>query len=327
VRPPPLHAPPRLGRGRPGLLGWGGVGSVGHCREGRGTLSPARRTARRLAGCPQRASHPVGGPPTVALSGPSAQPAAPAPVTGSPHPKFSQPHRAVLPSHVGCAADDRGVLNEMPIAGDYPFLDVLWTMIIFFCWVASIWILITVFVDIFRRDDMGGWGKAGWVVFTIVLPFLGVLIYLIAQHDGMRRRSMRQAEAQKQAFDDYVREAAGGPSPRSPRPRSCLTRERSPRTSSTRSRRRRSRRATDESSSGRRHMAHPPASPRSDDDRTGVEPDRCDGDRCDDDRRRRPGPDLNGGAIDEAVPSFRRMCRLGRSAAGLARTTGCVGLG
>jgi Short C-terminal domain/Phospholipase_D-nuclease N-terminal len=103
-----------------------------------------------------------------------------------------------------------GVLNEMPIAADYPFLDVLWTMIIFFCWVAWIWILITVFVDVFRRDDIGGWGKAGWVVFTIVLPFLGVLIYLIAQHDGMRRRSMRQAEAQKQAFDQYVREAAGG---------------------------------------------------------------------------------------------------------------------
>jgi hypothetical protein len=103
-----------------------------------------------------------------------------------------------------------GVLNEMPIAADYPFLDVLWTMIIFFCWVAWIWILITVFVDVFRRDDIGGWGKAGWVVFTIVLPFLGVLIYLIAQHDGMRRRSMRQAEAQKQSFDQYVREAAGG---------------------------------------------------------------------------------------------------------------------
>jgi Short C-terminal domain/Phospholipase_D-nuclease N-terminal len=103
-----------------------------------------------------------------------------------------------------------GMLNKMPIAADYPFLDVLWTMIIFFCWVAWIWILITVFVDVFRRDDIGGWGKAGWVVFTIVLPFLGVLIYLIAQHDGMRRRSMRQAEAQRQEFDQYVREAAGG---------------------------------------------------------------------------------------------------------------------
>ena len=99
----------------------------------------------------------------------------------------------------------------MPIAADYPFLDVLWTMILFFCWVAWIWILITVFIDLFRRDDVGGWGKAGWVVFLIVLPFLGVLVYLIAQHDGMRERSVQDARAKKQAFDDYVREAAGGP--------------------------------------------------------------------------------------------------------------------
>jgi Short C-terminal domain/Phospholipase_D-nuclease N-terminal len=98
----------------------------------------------------------------------------------------------------------------MPIAADYPFLDVLWTIIIFFCWVAWIWIVITVFIDVFRRDDIGGWGKAGWVVLVIVLPFLGVLIYLIAQHDGMRERSMRQASAQRQEFDQYVREAAGG---------------------------------------------------------------------------------------------------------------------
>jgi hypothetical protein len=99
----------------------------------------------------------------------------------------------------------------MPIAADYPFLDVLWTMIIFFCWVAWIWILITVFIDLFRRDDIGGWAKAAWVVFLIVLPFLGVLIYLIVQHDGMRERSARQARAQKQEFDEYGREAAGGP--------------------------------------------------------------------------------------------------------------------
>jgi Short C-terminal domain/Phospholipase_D-nuclease N-terminal len=98
----------------------------------------------------------------------------------------------------------------MLIAADYPFLDVLWTLIIFFCWVAWIWIVITVFIDLFRRDDIGGWGKAGWVVFVIVLPFLGVLVYLIAQHDGMRERSVREATEQKQAFDQYVRETAGG---------------------------------------------------------------------------------------------------------------------
>jgi Short C-terminal domain/Phospholipase_D-nuclease N-terminal len=98
----------------------------------------------------------------------------------------------------------------MLIAADYPFLDILWTMILFFAWVAWIWIVITVLIDIFRRDDIGGWGKAGWVVFVIVLPFLGVLIYLIAQHDGMRERSMRRAEAQRTEFDQYVRETAGG---------------------------------------------------------------------------------------------------------------------
>jgi Short C-terminal domain/Phospholipase_D-nuclease N-terminal len=99
----------------------------------------------------------------------------------------------------------------MPIAADYPFLDVLWTIVLFFCWVAWIWIVITVFIDLFRRSDIGGWGKAGWVVFVVVLPFLGVLVYLIAQHDGMRERSMKEAQDQKQAFDQYVRETAGGP--------------------------------------------------------------------------------------------------------------------
>jgi hypothetical protein len=98
----------------------------------------------------------------------------------------------------------------MLIAADYPFLDVLWTMIIFFAWVAWIWIAITVFVDLFRRHDIGGWHKAAWVVFVIVLPFLGVLAYLIAQHEGMRERSAKQAQEQRAAFDQYVREAAGG---------------------------------------------------------------------------------------------------------------------
>jgi hypothetical protein len=98
----------------------------------------------------------------------------------------------------------------MLIAADYPFLEVLWTMILFFAWLAWIWIAITVFVDIFRRHDISGWAKAVWVVFVIVLPFLGVLVYLIAQHDGMRERSAKSAQAQQQAFDRYVKEAVGG---------------------------------------------------------------------------------------------------------------------
>jgi hypothetical protein len=98
----------------------------------------------------------------------------------------------------------------LPIAADYPFIDVFWSMIIFFFWVIWIWIVITVLIDVFRRDDIGGFTKALWVIFVVILPWLGVLIYLIAQHDGMRDRSIKQAQAQRQAFDDRVRDAAGG---------------------------------------------------------------------------------------------------------------------
>jgi uncharacterized membrane protein YcjF (UPF0283 family) len=98
----------------------------------------------------------------------------------------------------------------MFVASDYPLLDVFWTILIFFSWVIWFWIVITVFADLFRRHDISGWGKAAWVVFVIVLPFLGVLIYLIAQHDGMRERSTKDAQAQQQAFDQYVRDTAGG---------------------------------------------------------------------------------------------------------------------
>ena len=98
----------------------------------------------------------------------------------------------------------------MLVAADYPFLDVLWSMIIFFALFTWIWIAITVIGDVLRRHDIGGWAKAAWVVFVIVLPWLGVLIYLIAQHDGMRERQVKAAQAQQQAFDHYVKEAAGG---------------------------------------------------------------------------------------------------------------------
>jgi hypothetical protein len=98
----------------------------------------------------------------------------------------------------------------MLFAADYPFMDVLWSMIIFFFWVIWIWIVVTVLIDIFRRHDIGGWAKAAWVVFVVILPWLGVLIYLIAQHDGMRERRIKEVQAQRAAFDDYVRDAAGG---------------------------------------------------------------------------------------------------------------------
>jgi putative oligomerization/nucleic acid binding protein/phospholipase D-like protein len=98
----------------------------------------------------------------------------------------------------------------MPIAADYPFMDVLWTMIIFFCWVVWIWIMVVILLDVFRRRDIGGWTKALWVIFLIILPFLGALIYLIAQHDGMAERSAKEARGQQQQFDEYVRSVSGG---------------------------------------------------------------------------------------------------------------------
>ncbi len=94
------------------------------------------------------------------------------------------------------------------LASSYPFLDVFWTMMVFFLWVLWLWILFTVFADIFRRHDLSGWGKAGWIIFTIVLPYLGVFIYLITQSKGMTQRNLNQAKARRAQFDDYVRSTA-----------------------------------------------------------------------------------------------------------------------
>ena len=95
------------------------------------------------------------------------------------------------------------------LAADYPFLDVLWTMLIFFSWVIWFWLLITVFADIFRRRDIGGGTKTLWIIFTILLPFIGVFAYLISQHDNMAERNTRQAQAQRAEFDQYVQSVAG----------------------------------------------------------------------------------------------------------------------
>ncbi len=97
----------------------------------------------------------------------------------------------------------------MFIAADYPFLDVLWTMLIFFAWIIWFWLLITVFSDLFRRHDTSGFAKVLWIIFVIVLPFLGVFIYMIVEHQGMTERSMRQAQDQRSQMDDYVRSVAG----------------------------------------------------------------------------------------------------------------------
>ena len=93
----------------------------------------------------------------------------------------------------------------------YPILDFFLTMLYFFLFVIWIWLLITVFIDIFRSHDIGGWAKALWVIFVIVLPFLGVFVYLIARGAKMHERAAAEAAQQQKAFDQYVRQAAGTP--------------------------------------------------------------------------------------------------------------------
>ena len=95
------------------------------------------------------------------------------------------------------------------IASSYPVLDAFLTMLYFFLFIIWIWLLITVFIDIFRSRDMGGGAKALWVIFVIILPFLGVFVYLIARGGKMHERAAAEAAQQQKAFDAYVRQAAG----------------------------------------------------------------------------------------------------------------------
>ena len=99
------------------------------------------------------------------------------------------------------------------LAASYPFLDVLWTMLIFFVWVIWFWILITVFADLFRRKDVGGGSKVLWCIFVIILPFLGVFIYLLINHDGMADRSIRQIQASQAQMDEHIQTVAGSGGP------------------------------------------------------------------------------------------------------------------
>jgi Phospholipase_D-nuclease N-terminal len=95
-------------------------------------------------------------------------------------------------------------------ASDYPFLEIVGTIVVFFGFVAWLSAVITVLGDIFRRHDISGWGKAAWVLLVVVIPFLGVLIYLGAQGEQMAERKFKQAYEQKAQLDEYVRETAGG---------------------------------------------------------------------------------------------------------------------
>jgi hypothetical protein len=94
------------------------------------------------------------------------------------------------------------------IAADYPFLDVLWTMFIFFAWVIWFWLLITIFADIFRRHDIHGGKKTLWCIFVIITPFIGVFVYLISQSQGMSERNLQSVKQQRQQTDEYIRSVA-----------------------------------------------------------------------------------------------------------------------
>lgn len=94
-------------------------------------------------------------------------------------------------------------------ASGYPLLDAFWTMLWFFLWILWIFLVIRILIDVFRSEDMGGWAKAGWTIFIVVLPLIGVLVYLIARGQGMAKRDVKEAQVRESAFRDYVREAAG----------------------------------------------------------------------------------------------------------------------
>ncbi len=95
------------------------------------------------------------------------------------------------------------------LAYDYPILGVFWTMLMLFIWIAWLFLLFQVIFDIFRSHDMGGWAKAAWFLLVILLPLLGVLIYVLARGDGMRERDLQRAKDQQDQMDAYVRQAAG----------------------------------------------------------------------------------------------------------------------
>jgi MFS family permease len=96
------------------------------------------------------------------------------------------------------------------LLASYPFLDVFWTMFIFFLFFIWLMILFRIFGDIFRRHDIGGGAKTLWIIFVIILPFLGVLVYVLSQNEGMTQRAIERAQTQQAQMGSYVRSVAGG---------------------------------------------------------------------------------------------------------------------
>ena len=96
---------------------------------------------------------------------------------------------------------------------DYPLLNLFLTMLYFFLWIAWLFLLFRIIIDIFRSQDLGGWGKAGWTILILFVPFLGVLIYVIARGSSMQERDMQQARDSRQAMDKYITETVKGAAP------------------------------------------------------------------------------------------------------------------
>jgi hypothetical protein len=92
----------------------------------------------------------------------------------------------------------------------YPFLNAMWTMFVFFGWILFIWLLITVYMDLFRRSDINGWVKTLWVIFTLVLPLIGTFVYLIVEGRAMRDRRDADITAAQADYDAHIRSVAGG---------------------------------------------------------------------------------------------------------------------
>ena len=92
----------------------------------------------------------------------------------------------------------------------YDFGDLMWSMLVFFGWIIFFWLLFVVFGDLFARHDISGWAKAGWTILVILLPYLGIFIYLIANGHGMATRSAERAQSMQSQTDDYIRSVAGG---------------------------------------------------------------------------------------------------------------------
>jgi hypothetical protein len=94
------------------------------------------------------------------------------------------------------------------LVADYTFFDLFWSLLVFFIWVMWFWLLFTIWFDIFRRDDISGGKKTLWLLFTILVPFLGVFVYLIKENDGMMKRAQARAQRDRQQMDEYVRQTA-----------------------------------------------------------------------------------------------------------------------